>query len=84
MPTVWIRSVGSADGARPVFTLNHADRANYSSHDEHITDLIWTPDGQHLVVVGRTDSTPARSRLPWWTSPPWTHPAEVIPRRLTS
>jgi hypothetical protein len=44
MPTVWIRSVGSAGGARPVFTLDHSDGANHTS-DEHITDLVWTQTG---------------------------------------
>jgi hypothetical protein len=63
MPTVWIRSIGSAGGARPVFALDHSDRANQSSNDEHITDLVWTPDGKHLVVISRTESTPARSRV---------------------
>jgi hypothetical protein len=97
IPAVWIRSVGSAGGARPVFALGHSDRANQSSNDEHITDLVWTPDGQHLIVVTRTDATPARSRLtlvdltamdtPGAGSPEATDliilPAEVLPNSAT-
>jgi hypothetical protein len=63
MPTVWIRSVGSAQDGRQVFAVNQARGAPPSTTDEHITDLVWTPDGQHLVVISRTESTPARSRL---------------------
>jgi hypothetical protein len=63
MSTVWIRDVGSAQKARQVFAVNPARGAPLSMNDEHITDLVWTPDGQHLVVITRTDSTPARSRL---------------------
>jgi PEGA domain len=62
MPTVWIRSVGSAQGGRQVFAIDRRRDAP-KTNDEHITDLIWTPDGQRLVVITRTDSTPVRSRL---------------------
>jgi hypothetical protein len=80
-----------------VFALDHSDRANQSSNDEHVTDLVWTPDGQHLVIISRTESTPARSRVtlldltamyaPGVGSPEATDlmivPAEVLPDSAT-
>jgi hypothetical protein len=30
---------------------------------EHVSDLIWRQDSQRLVIITRSDSTPARSRL---------------------
>jgi hypothetical protein len=98
MPTVWIRGVGSAQNGRQVFAVNPARGAPASTIDEHITDLVWTPDGQHLVVITRTDSTPARSRLtlvdlttmdaPGGGSPEATDlmivPAEVLPNSATA
>jgi hypothetical protein len=62
-PTVLIQRTSSREDARPVFGLNQTRKATPWTSAEHITDLIWTPDGQHLVVVTRTDTTPARSRL---------------------
>jgi hypothetical protein len=68
-----------------------------STIDEHITDLVWTPDDQHLIVITQTDSAPARSRLilvdlttmdaPSADSPKATDlvivPAEVLPNSAT-
>jgi hypothetical protein len=89
IPTVWIHHSGSAQDAGPVYTIDRASGATAAATGERITDLVWTPDGQHLIVITRTDSTPSRSRLtlvdlaPGARSPKAADlmivPAEVIP-----
>jgi hypothetical protein len=56
--------VSDPDGSnqRTVFAIDHGPRSP-ATDTEHITDVVWMPDGQHLVVVTRMDTTPARARL---------------------
>jgi hypothetical protein len=56
--------VSNPDGSNPrtVFKIDRGSRSP-APDTEHITDVVWSPDGQHLVIVTRTDTTPARSRL---------------------
>lgn len=60
-PSVRVVSKGQSN---PVTTLElDLTPASTTTDAQHITDLVWTPDGQRLVVLTRTNSTPARGRL---------------------
>jgi hypothetical protein len=56
--------VSSVDGTNARIVFEHARVPGSSSTDtERGTDLVWTPDSAQLVVVVRSDGTPARARI---------------------
>jgi hypothetical protein len=60
-PSVRVSNSDSSN-SQTVFAIDRGPRSP-ATDTEHITGVVWTPNGQGLVVTTRTDTTPARARL---------------------
>jgi hypothetical protein len=83
-------------GAQPIAIFNLPGGSGLAG-SERITDLVWTPDGLHLVVMTRMGASPVRSGIylvdvASVTNPPTAQPqsvqlallpAEVVPASAT-
>jgi hypothetical protein len=74
--------VSNVDGTNAHTAVELARAPGSSSSDtERVTDLVWTPDGERLVIVIRTNGTPARSSLVLVYLGPRREQADPRPRR---
>src|SRR5262249_20802665 len=62
--SVWVSALGDGTAPGRIFELQSvATSTSASIHQEHIADLVWTPDGTRLVAITRQDGPPPRARI---------------------